>query len=411
MDILILSNGPGEVATWVRPVVKALRQQLGDNRDRLRLSLVLAPCSNGTGQEAAAATRYPELDRIQAVEHFWPFLLWGKTADNWDWRSQGLVIFLGGDQFFALWIARRLGYRCLIYAEWEARWTGWADAFAVMTPQVIEKAPQKDRHKFQLVGDLMAEVSAQAGSESTRSRVGLLPGSKAAKLQIGLPFMLAAAEAIAAQQPEMEFILPLAPTVQPQQIARYADADQNPVIAMFRGSSARLEEQPTGWVLTTEKGLTVRLITEFPAYAELAQCQICLTTIGANTAELGALAVPMLVLLPTQKRDAMKAWDGLPGLLVKLPLLGDAIASLINTLALRKVGLLAWPNIWAKRAIVPELIGEYYPEDIAAIALDYLQNPEKLSAMQAELRAVRGEAGAAQKLAAIAAQLLTPAAQ
>jgi lipid-A-disaccharide synthase len=29
VDILILSNGPGEVTTWVRPVVKALREQLG----------------------------------------------------------------------------------------------------------------------------------------------------------------------------------------------------------------------------------------------------------------------------------------------------------------------------------------------------------------------------------------------
>ena len=26
VDILILSNGPGEVTTWVRPVVRALRE-------------------------------------------------------------------------------------------------------------------------------------------------------------------------------------------------------------------------------------------------------------------------------------------------------------------------------------------------------------------------------------------------
>jgi lipid-A-disaccharide synthase len=38
---------------------------------------------------------------------------------------------------------------------------------------------------------------------------------------------------------------------------------------------------------------------------------LCLTTVGANTAELGSLAVPMIVLLPTQQLDAMRAWDGL----------------------------------------------------------------------------------------------------
>jgi hypothetical protein len=38
-DILILSNGPGELLTWVRPVVLELRQQL----PQARLSLVLSP--------------------------------------------------------------------------------------------------------------------------------------------------------------------------------------------------------------------------------------------------------------------------------------------------------------------------------------------------------------------------------
>jgi outer membrane PBP1 activator LpoA protein len=37
VDILILSNGPGEVTTWVRPVVKALRQELGNDRSLVRI--------------------------------------------------------------------------------------------------------------------------------------------------------------------------------------------------------------------------------------------------------------------------------------------------------------------------------------------------------------------------------------
>ena len=38
VDILILSNGPGEVTTWVRPVVKALREQLGHDVYQVRIS-------------------------------------------------------------------------------------------------------------------------------------------------------------------------------------------------------------------------------------------------------------------------------------------------------------------------------------------------------------------------------------
>ena len=32
-DIVILSNGPGEVATWVRPVVKALGKIFDEDQD------------------------------------------------------------------------------------------------------------------------------------------------------------------------------------------------------------------------------------------------------------------------------------------------------------------------------------------------------------------------------------------
>ncbi|MCZ0900980.1 lipid-A-disaccharide synthase, partial [Microcoleus sp. HI-ES] len=138
-----------------------------------------------------------------------------------------------------------------------------------------------------------------------------------------------------------------------------------------------------------------------PAYDLLSECSLCLTTVGANTAELGSLAVPMIVLIPTQQLDAMKAWDGLPGLLANLPLVGSAFATAINWLIwqLGKGKLYAWPNIWAQEEIVPELIGKLEPEVIAQLAIDYLSHPDKLAQMGDRLRAVRGESGAAKKIA------------
>ncbi|HEY9298882.1 MAG TPA: lipid-A-disaccharide synthase, partial [Phormidium sp.] len=94
-DILILSNGPGELATWVRPVVKSLRQLLGSDRSSYRISLILSPCPNASGKEVEIAQSYPEIDRVQAPEHFFSFLLTGKTAQNWDWRKNGVILFLG----------------------------------------------------------------------------------------------------------------------------------------------------------------------------------------------------------------------------------------------------------------------------------------------------------------------------
>jgi lipid A disaccharide synthetase len=407
VDILILSNGPGEVTTWVRPVVKALRQQLGNDRSVVRISVVLSPDSNASGKEAAIALSYPEVDRVQGAEHFWQFLLWGKTADNWDWRSRGVIVFLGGDQFFPVVIGKKLGYSTVVYAEWDARWYSLIDRFGVMTAKVAEGVPQKYAHKFTVVGDLMLEAQSSLKTENSAistELIGMLPGSKAAKLAQGVPLTIAIAEYIHTKRPQTKFVIPLAPTLDLQTLASFADPQKNPLMETFGCSSASLifrEDNQHQPILKTVNGLTVELCQESPAYQLLSQCSICLTTVGANTAELGALAVPMIVLLPTQQIDAMRSWDGLPGLLANLPGVGTTFTKIINRLFLRRKGLLAWPNIWAQQEIVPELLGKLQPQDIGEMVLDLLAHPEKLEQMQMKLRNVRGKSGAAEKLATL----------
>ncbi|MCP2729095.1 hypothetical protein [Limnofasciculus baicalensis] len=521
VDILILSNAPGEVTTWVLPVVKALREKLGNNYDLIRISVILSPCPNATGKEAAIALSYSEVNRVQSAEHFWPFLLWGKTAENWDWRDKGVVVFLGGDQFFTVVIGKRLGYRTVVYAEWEARWHSLIDRFGVMKAETIASVSQKYAKKFTVVGDLMSDVARDEVVDFRSNLVVLFPGSKAAKLAQGLPLTLAIAEYIHAAKPQTRFGIPVAPTLDLATLVSFANPKQNPLIDQFSWASAELiipentdqirsnkpettsessqssknrdyilappfnkggwggenssekqvslpkqdypttgashfgkdthfltkktpqpplskggariqpaflpkqdapttpansslkigdssnQEQP---FLKTSKGLSVELWQEFPAHHLLSQCQICLTTVGANTAELGALGVPMIILLPTNQLDAMRSWDGLPGLLANLPGVGSSFAKLINWFVLqqvlRKGRLFAWPNIWAKEEIVPEFAGKLEPQDVAKLVLDYLENPEKLEEMRSRLRGVRGKPGAAQKLAQLVCEEL-----
>ena len=413
VDILILSNAPGELATWVKPTVRELRarfrgaSQLGSDP---RISVMLSPCPNASGQEAEIALSYPEVDRVQSAEHFFSFLLWGKTADNWDWHDRGVVLFLGGDQFFPVVIGRRLRYRTVIYAEWEARWHRWIDRFGVMRSDIIDRAPAQFAPKMSVIGDLMAEVQTQQSESSSEELIGLLPGSKPAKLTQGVPLTIAIAEQIKRDRPQTRFVIPVAPTLNLETLAKYADPVQNPILPLMGNVSARLSMQGDRPCLETQNGLSIELwqsqTERVPVYELLSQCRLCLTTVGANTAELGSLAVPMIVLLPTQQLDAMRAWDGLPGLLVNLPGVGSSIAKVINSVMLKRLGLLAWPNIWAKEMIVPELIGKLEPDAIAKLAIDYLEQPEKLEQMRDRLRQVRGKPGAAKKLAAIVAEEL-----
>ena len=401
VDILILSNGPGEVTTWVRPVVKALREQLGHDISQVRISVILSPCPHASGKEATIALGYSEVDRVQAPEHFWQFLLWGKTAQNWHWRDKGVVIFLGGDQVFPVIIGKKLKYKTVVYAEWEARWYNFIDKFAIMKAQVAKNVSSKYADKFIVVGDLMLEAAENEitskieNSQSQINIIGLLPGSKAAKLTQGVPLTLAIAEYIHNKLPQTKFFIPVAPTLDLPTLANFANSENNPFTKVFNCPVTDLIDNK----FVTPTGLTVELKQENPAYHLLSQCSLCLTTVGANTAELGALAVPMIVLLPMQQLDAMRSWDGLPGILANLPGVGSSFAKIINWWMYKHKGLLAWPNIWAQSEIVPELVGNLQPEAVGDMVLDLLTNPEKLEAMRDKLRRVRGEGGAAEKLA------------
>lgn len=415
VDVIILSNGPGEVTTWVKPVAAALRTQVPSSDD-LRISVVLSPCPNATGQEGAIAQEYPEVDRVQDAQHFVSFLLWGKTAANWDWHDRGVVLFLGGDQIYPVIVGKRLGYPTVVYAEWFANWPRWIDAFGLMNPRLLDQMSPAFRYKARVVGDLMndgqTERSAIHASVSDRLKlaegnelIGLLPGSKRAKLTQGVPLAIATADYIHQQRPQARFVIPVAPTIDVQTLVEYAALDTNPFVSVFGCPATQLiyPQHPDALpYLKTEAGTHIALWQPFPAHAVTRRCQLCLTTVGANTAELGSLGTPMIVLLPTQQLDAMNAWDGLLGLLINLPGVGRPLNKLVNwaffTYLKRRQKLFAWPNIWAGQEIVPELLGPLTAEQVGDTVLGYLHHPQKLQHMRHQLHQVRGEPGAADKL-------------
>ncbi|MGB7085573.1 MAG: lipid-A-disaccharide synthase [Phormidesmis sp.] len=409
IDIVILTNGPGEVATWVKPVVQSLSQKSLN----VRISVMLSPCPHASGQEHVTLAGYPEIDRVQSAPHFFKFLLTGRTADSWEWHPQGVVVFLGGDQFYTVLVAKRLGYRSATYAEWDARWPSLIDRFGVMQAALIHGAPARHRHKFTLVGDLMADVQAAAertditralGGSADDEIIGFLPGSKPVKLSMGVPLLLAIAQILHSKHPQAQYVIGVAPNLTLPELTRYADPAINPAVLTFNSPLAELVEPEQGLAyLKIENGPKVFLWQRFPALDLFSQCTLCFTTVGANTAQLGALATPMIVLLPTQQLDGLKVLDGAPGLLARLPGVGAIARKLINPIiarAITKSGKrFAWPNIWAQREVVPELLGPITATDAATVAHSYLTCPEKLIDMRRALSELCNADGAADKMA------------
>ena len=177
----------------------------------------------------------------------------------------------------------------------------------------------------------------------------------------------------------------------------------------FEGDLSKLAGSlPGGEALRTPAGNTIELLLAHPAHGALAQCQLALTTVGANTAELGALGVPMIVLVPTQHLHVMQAWDGWMGLLARLPLARRLLGVALTAWRMRHRGFLAWPNITAGRAVVPERVGPITPQQIAEEAADWLDHPDRLEGLRDDLRSLRGRPGAVAALAGLVRDLLPP---
>jgi lipid A disaccharide synthetase len=266
-----------------------------------------------------------------------------------------------------------------------------------------------------VVGDLMADLSESSRADAPLPPgdwVALLPGSKRAKLQVGVPFMLDTADRLARLHPGCRFLLPVAPTTTVEELLAYA-GPANPIGRHYGGGVPILTPDRGGprgprW-LETPAGTRILLYEQHPAHGPLSQCALALTTVGANTAELGALGVPMIVLVPTQHLQVMQAWDGWLGLLARLPLLRWLLGVALTAWRMRHRGFLAWPNISAGRPVVPERVGAITPAEVAAEAADWLSHPERLAGQRDDLRSLRGQPGAVAALAAMVQDLLPAA--
>ena len=408
LAVVIVSNGPGELATWVRPVVDELNkinESLFD-KDKLdfTLRLVLVPCPNATGREFAVANSWNKFELITKANSFWKLLV--KPYSFANWPKKGIVIFLGGDQLWSILLAKRLGYINITYAEWISRWPQWTNEIAAMNVKVKELIPQRYKNKCQIIGDLIADIKLNSEisfKHKDVNYIALLPGSKKAKLSIGIPFFLEIADHIAKKNQNINFIIPIAPTTNKSEYL-FFQSERNP-IAKYYSSKIKtiknIKDSSFDYVIETSRSTKIYLIKKHPCYEILKECDLAITTVGANTAELAAIGLPMLVVLPTQHLNMMNAWDGIFGVIGKISFINRFLSFIIKNFYFRKKKFFAWPNIKAKKMIVPERIGNISPKTIAKEVLNLIQNRDQLKSISDNLLKERGEKGAAKKLAYI----------
>ena len=97
----------------------------------------------------------------------------------------------------------------------------------------------------------------------------------------------------------------------------------------------------------------------------------------------------------------MNAWDGIFGLIGKVSFINHFVTLIIKYWYLKTKKFFAWPNIKAKRLIVPERIGKISPKQIAKEVVLLINNEENLKTLKGNLLKQRGSQGAVERLANI----------
>ena len=411
--VVIITNGPGELSTWVKPFVESLikinESKEKNNKLNFSIRLVLVPCPNSTGKEFEVAITWEKFELITKAKTFWSLLI--KPSSFGTWPKKGIVIFLGGDQFWGILLAKRLGYINVTYAEWIARWPRWTNIIVAMNEKVKNSLPKKYKYKCKIIGDLMADIKLDNEihiKNQKKTLIALFPGSKKAKLSIGIPFFLETADLISERNKRIDFIIPVAPTTNKEEYL-YFQSNKNPISKYYSSKIKNIKKVKNStfdYVVETSKNTKIYLVVKHPCYEVLKKCELAITTVGANTAELAAISLPMIVVLPTQHLDIMNAWDGIFGIIGKIPIANKLFSFVIKNWNLKEKKFFSWPNIKAGKPIIPERIGDISPKEIAKEALFLINNREYLQKIKKNLLSQRGQDGAVEKLTSIILNLI-----
>ena len=201
------------------------------------------------------------------------------------------------------------------------------------------------------------ELRKEFGLAADKITIGILPGSRLSEVRKLMPELLRTAEILAKEIPDIQFVLPLADTLEETAVAEF-----------LSGSNVKVK------------------VISGHTYDVVSCADLALVASGTATLETALLKVPMVIVY-------------------KISLLSYAIGRLI--VDVKNIGLV---NIVAGKTIVPELIqGDASGERIAAEALAILKNEGKKQEIIKELEAIRaklGEPGAAIRAAQIACDMI-----
>jgi len=402
-DIVIITNGPGELSAWVKPIV----EQLSKTLPNLRIIIALVPCPYASGNEYEIASKLEGVTKVLDTKETLSFLFSNKLPNDFKFKNKGVVIHLGGDQFFTVLMGWKTKFDTTVYTEKHILWSAIIDKYFLSDQNIYANARLKGipASKLSIVGNLMVDsVKPKMNSMETRERIGIshtnlvvsfLPGSKPFKVNYATPFMLKVADYLAMKNPDIQFIMSQSPYTPLYQLV--GSVTNKKYISALGGISAKFGKTKNGNVLVTEQGTMISIIPPEFQYEAYQISDLCITLPGTNTAELAILGIPMLVIAPLNAIQHIP-FDGILGRIADIPLIKKLLKTIMAKIILKKIKYLALPNQKQGKFLVPEMVGNILPIEVAVNAYELLQDAYKRRELAIQLKGLMGKEGTARNI-------------
>lgn len=382
-NLFILSNSPGEVAGWVKPVAEAF----ADRNGGVRVTLAVLPCPYASGMEKRYGSEIYGIDRSMAFRDVW------RSSRG---SGKNMVLQLGGDPMFGALLSAKFRMRWMIYTA-RPRWRGQVAHYFIPDAAAEHRfaAAGVRSERFTRTGNLMLDsVPRDLSVEEARARLGIsggveiisfLPGSRPFEYRQGVPFFCRAAEEVLEVFPGMQALMPIAPTVD-EEILTGGLAEYD----LTWSGEGRAETVFCG-------NHSVRLVRG-DSFSAIKASKLVVALPGTNNLQIAALGAPLLMVAPLNEAENIPV-DGIPGIIpASFPGYRYFKRKLVFHFNNREK-FVSLPNRIAGKAIIPEHRGLMTPHIVADLAKELLGTPGRLESIRQGYGDLEFEFGAAEKIA------------
>jgi hypothetical protein len=394
--IALTANGPGEVAGWLRPLLRAVLERAPETE----IHVFLVPDDYATGFEAQTVRSLFPQARVYDPKTYVKFAL-GRAVEGAP-ASVDVVQYLGGDLMHAARLHARLKGKAATYKFSRPRYATLFDrAFAVDAKNVEQLEVWRTPHaRIEEVGNLaidgaLLEASAPPEPGVPDDGILVMPGSRPYEVENLIPFYFTVALRIARERPEVPIAFGVSPFTSNDQLRAAIERGADPRMYAERGRLA--EEGGRAWLESADGAVRFPIVRH--ALAAAVRARLALTIPGTKCIELATLGKPAVAITPFNAPELVTI-NGPLTYLHRVPLIGVPVKRAVAMAYAHRFPYHTQPNIDADDMLICEVHGTVTPGRIARVALERYDDRDWVATSGVRLAALyRGHAGAAGRMA------------